>query len=236
MLRVKYAQVPVVAAVSGHGAGRRLRTGAALRASGSPRLESYIGLVEVGVGLIPGGGGLKEGALRAAAAAARRNGNDLLPFLRNWFENAAMAKVSTSALEARAMGYLLPTRHDRVQSRTNCCGPRSVEAFALHARRLSPAAPGDGVPGRRPPAGRPPSSAPAGEHARGRLHQRARLPDRAARIADVLSGGDVEAGIAGRRAVAAGPRAPAFRQSWSATPRSQERMMGMLQTGKPVRN
>src|SRR5450631_1885422 len=64
-LRVKYAQVPVVAAISGLalGGGCELSLQCAKRVAA---LESYIGLVEVGVGLIPGGGGLKEGALRAA--------------------------------------------------------------------------------------------------------------------------------------------------------------------------
>jgi len=66
-------------------------------------IESYIGLVEVGVGLIPAGGGLKEAALRAAADA---KGTDILQFLKNYFTNAATAAVSKSALEAKKMGYL----------------------------------------------------------------------------------------------------------------------------------
>jgi 3-hydroxyacyl-CoA dehydrogenase len=66
-------------------------------------LESHIGLVEVGVGLIPAGGGCKEFALRAMREA---KGGDLLPFLRPYFEAMAMAKVSRSAEEARQLGYL----------------------------------------------------------------------------------------------------------------------------------
>ena len=64
-MRVKYAQVPVVAAVRGLalGGGCELLLHCAHRVAS---LESYIGMVEIGVGLIPGGGGLKEGALRAA--------------------------------------------------------------------------------------------------------------------------------------------------------------------------
>ena len=69
-------------------------------------LESYIGLVEVGVGLIPAGGGCKEFALRAMHEA---KGGDLLPFLRSYFEAMAMAKVSRSAEEAKQLGYLKPT-------------------------------------------------------------------------------------------------------------------------------
>lgn len=66
-------------------------------------LESYIGLVEVGVGLIPAGGGCKEFATRAAALAPD---GDPFPFIRRWFETVAMGKVAKSAGEAKAMGYL----------------------------------------------------------------------------------------------------------------------------------
>ena len=99
---LKYANVPVVAAVSGLalGGGCELMLHAAKRVAS---IESYIGLVEVGVGLIPAGGGLKEAAVRAAADA---KGGDLLQFLKNSFMHAATAAVSKSAIEARKMGYL----------------------------------------------------------------------------------------------------------------------------------
>ncbi len=109
MLRVKYASVPVVSAVSGIalGGGCELVLHSAKRVA---HIESYIGLVEVGVGLVPAGGGLKEAALRAAEAASAVNAtSDLLKFVQKSFENAAMAKVSASALDARAMGYLKPS-------------------------------------------------------------------------------------------------------------------------------
>ena len=66
-------------------------------------LESYIGLVEVGVGLLPAGGGCKEFALRAAQEA---KGGDAFPFLRRYFESVAMAQVGRSAEHAREIGYL----------------------------------------------------------------------------------------------------------------------------------
>jgi 3-hydroxyacyl-CoA dehydrogenase len=66
--------------------------------------ESYIGLVEVGVGLIPAGGGVKEMVLRATEGA--RPDEDLLPRLRKVSETIAMARVSTSAAEARDLGFL----------------------------------------------------------------------------------------------------------------------------------
>ncbi|MBS0211568.1 MAG: 3-hydroxyacyl-CoA dehydrogenase/enoyl-CoA hydratase family protein [Proteobacteria bacterium] len=102
-MRMQHAQVPVVAAVRGMALGggcefqmHSARTVAAL--------ESYIGLVEAGVGLLPGGGGLKEIATRAGAAAG--HGGDVFAQLKGYFETVAMAKVSTSALEAKEMGLL----------------------------------------------------------------------------------------------------------------------------------
>mgnify|MGYP001022745007 FL=1 len=90
---LRYSAIPVVGATQGLALGGGCeflmhcdRVAAAL--------ESYIGLVEVGVGLIPAGGGCKEFAARAAAEA---KGGDLLPFLRSYFEAMAMAKVSRSA-------------------------------------------------------------------------------------------------------------------------------------------
>jgi 3-hydroxyacyl-CoA dehydrogenase len=74
-------------------------------------LESYIGLVEVGVGLLPGGGGSKECAVRAAREVARGAAGgqaDHFPFLRTYFQNIATARVSRSALEAKDLGYLRP--------------------------------------------------------------------------------------------------------------------------------
>src|SRR5690606_21320449 len=82
---LKYANVPVVAAVAGLalGGGCELLLHATRRVAA---LESYIGLVEVGVGLIPAGGGLKEIAVRAAEAA---RGNDILQFLKHTYMHAA---------------------------------------------------------------------------------------------------------------------------------------------------
>ena len=70
--------------------------------------EAYIGLVEAGVGLIPAGGGSKEMLVRANERAAGGEDLDLFHALKPLFENVAMAKVSTSAEEAREMGYLRP--------------------------------------------------------------------------------------------------------------------------------
>jgi 3-hydroxyacyl-CoA dehydrogenase len=110
MLRVRYAQVPVVAAMRGIalGGGCELAVHCARRVVA---METYVGLVEVGVGLIPGGGGLTYIARRAAelAAATGQTGAnaDLMKILTEGFTAAAMAKVGTSALESRKLGYLL---------------------------------------------------------------------------------------------------------------------------------
>jgi 3-hydroxyacyl-CoA dehydrogenase len=74
--------------------------------------EAYIGLVEVGVGLIPGGGGTKEMAVRAWDAVADNPEADHFSYLRRYFEMVAMAKVATSAVEARHAGILRPS--DRI--------------------------------------------------------------------------------------------------------------------------
>jgi 3-hydroxyacyl-CoA dehydrogenase len=69
--------------------------------------ETYLGLVEVGVGLIPGGGGVKEMVLRAVEEALPDE--DLFPHIRKVSETIAMARVSTSAVEAREIGFLRET-------------------------------------------------------------------------------------------------------------------------------
>ncbi|MDI3262347.1 MAG: 3-hydroxyacyl-CoA dehydrogenase/enoyl-CoA hydratase family protein [Fulvimonas sp.] len=100
-MRIKHALVPVVAAVRGLclGGGCEFQMHSARTVAA---LESYIGLVEAGVGLLPAGGGLHELALRAGKA----NPADPFEALKKVFETVAMAKVSGSALEAKHMGLL----------------------------------------------------------------------------------------------------------------------------------
>lgn len=102
---LKYAQVPVIAAVNGMALGGGCEI--VMHATRAVcALESYIGLVEVGVGLIPAGGGCKEFALRSAQAAARTATNDPMNWLQNIFQMIAMANVSKSARHAKEMGLL----------------------------------------------------------------------------------------------------------------------------------
>ncbi|MDP3872492.1 MAG: 3-hydroxyacyl-CoA dehydrogenase NAD-binding domain-containing protein [Methyloversatilis sp.] len=104
---IKHAQIPVITAVQNMALG-----GGCEFVMHSPRavvaLESYIGLVEAGVGLIPAGGGCKEFALRAARAAEASATKDPMNFLQSVFQTIAMAQVSKSARHAQELGLLKP--------------------------------------------------------------------------------------------------------------------------------
>lgn len=226
-LAMKYANVPVVAAVSGLalGGGCELLMHAAKRVAS---IESYIGLVEVGVGLIPAGGGLKEAALRAAVDA---KGNDLLQFLKNYFMSPATAAVSKSALEAKKMGYL---SHDDVI----VFNPYELLHVAkVEARALSDA-------GYRPPLK---ALVPvAGRYGMATIMaQLVNMRDGGfisahdyklgAMIAEIVCGGEVETGSLVSEQWLLDLERKAFMELLN-HPKTQERIMGMMQTGKPVRN
>lgn len=104
-MRLRYSSKPVVAAPYGLslGGGCEIPLHAdKVRAAG----ETYMGLVEVGVGLLPGGGGTKEMALRSMDLAKKTPDADPLVFLKKTFEIIGMGKVATSAQEARSFGFL----------------------------------------------------------------------------------------------------------------------------------
>jgi 3-hydroxyacyl-CoA dehydrogenase len=107
-MAIKYAPRPIVAAPQGMalGGGCEVPLHAARIHAAA---EAYLGLVETGVGLIPGGGGTKEMLIRANEHSAGGVDLDLFHALKPVFENIAMAKVSTSGEEARSMGYLRPS-------------------------------------------------------------------------------------------------------------------------------
>jgi len=105
-MQLRYSAKPVVAAPQGMALGGGCEItlhGDRARAAA----ETYLGLVEVGVGLIPGGGGVKEMVLRAVEDAEMDE--DLFPRIKKVSETLAMAKVSTSAVEARELGFLRTT-------------------------------------------------------------------------------------------------------------------------------
>ncbi len=104
-MAIKYAPRPVVAAPHGLALGGGCEIplhSARIHAAA----ETYMGLVEAGVGLIPAGGGSKEMLIRANEQAAAGGDLDLFHVLRHVFENVAMAKVSTSGEEARSLGFV----------------------------------------------------------------------------------------------------------------------------------
>jgi len=106
-MAVKYAPKPVVAAPFGMTLGGGVEIcvhSARVRAAA----ETYMGLVEVAVGIIPAGGGTKEMLVRALDAAPRDEDADPFAFVKEVFRNIGMAKVSTSAEDARKFGYLSP--------------------------------------------------------------------------------------------------------------------------------
>ena len=230
MLRLRYAEVPVVSALAGLalGGGCELALYSARRVAA---LETYIGLVEVGVGLVPGGGGLAFGARRAAEDHQAAPDTDLLQFVKRYVLQAATAQVSKSAIEAQSMGYLQPG-----------------DSVVFHPQELLRVAIGQAQAmfdaGYRPPRRR--RFAVAGRDGVATITaQLVNMRDGGfisahdfhlgRSIAAVMCGGDVDPGsmvdeewvMALERQVFVG---------LLDHPKTQERVMGMLQTGKPVRN
>ncbi len=127
-MRCRYSSIPVVAATQGYTFGGGCETimhcDAALCAA-----ESYIGLVEVGVGLIPGGGGTKEFAVRASDKFFE--GDVMIPTLIDKFKTIAMASVATSAWEAYKYDYLLPHKDSVVVNTQRNIGEAKKKVLAL---------------------------------------------------------------------------------------------------------
>ena len=226
-LRMKYAHVPVVAAVAGLalGGGCELLMHATKRVVA---LESYIGLVEIGIGLLPAGGGLKEIALRAAAAA---KGNDILQFSKNGLTHAATAAVSKSALEAKRMGYL--DQDDViVMNAYELLHVAKSQVLALSDAGYRPA-----LPTLIPVTGRYGHATIMGQLLNMRDGGFISAHDYkiASMIAEIVCGGDVDAGSLVSEQWLLDMERKAFMELLN-HPKTQERIMGMLQTGKPVRN
>jgi len=138
-LAIKYAKKPVVAAPQGMalGGGCELSLHAARIHSAA---EAYVGLVEAGVGLIPGGGGSKEMLIRANENATGGEDLDLFHAMKPVFENVALAKVGTSAEECRELGYF--RREDRYSMNTQRLVADAKEtALGLLRSGWKPAAP-----------------------------------------------------------------------------------------------
>ena len=138
MLAIKYAPRPIVVAPHGLaiGGGCEINLHAAKIQAAA---ETYIGLVETGVGVIPAGGGCKETLIRANEQSSGGEDLDLFNALKPRFYNIALAKVSTSAEEARALGYL--RRADSISmNRDRLVADAKQSALALARANWRPAA------------------------------------------------------------------------------------------------
>ena len=230
MLKLRYANVPVVSAVRGLalGGGCELAVYSARRVVA---MESYMGLVEVGVGLVPGAGGLAYIARRAAENAQASTGKDLLPFLTEGFTAAAMAKVGTSALESRKLGYVLhsdvivPHKDELLYVAINEAKAMANGGWRAPHKRLFPVAGRSGIATIK---GSLVNMRDGGFISAHDFHI-------ASLIANVVCGGDVDAGTLVSEEYLMALERKAF-CALIEHPKTQERILGMLSTGKPVRN
>ena len=230
MLRLRYANVPTVAAIRGMalGGGCEMAVHCAKRVA---IMESYIGLVEVGVGLVPGAGGLAYIARRAAENAQASTGKDLLPFLTEGFTAAAMAKVGMSALDSRKLGYLLwsdtivPHKDELLYVAIQQARAMYEGGYRPPLKRLFPVA---GRDGKATITGQLVNMRDGGFISQHDF-------DIALKIAHVVTGGDVDPGTLVDEEYLMTLERQAF-TSLLGHPKTHERIMGMLATGKPVRN
>ncbi|MEO8213719.1 MAG: enoyl-CoA hydratase/isomerase family protein, partial [Myxococcales bacterium] len=228
--RTRYARVPVVAAPFGLalGGGAEVVLGCQnVRAAA----ELYIGCVEVGVGLIPAGGGCMELAARAAARASDDPQFDLLALVRVPFEMLARARVSTSAEEGRDLGYL------RVQDTVSMARETLIADAKQVVLGLSRA-------GYRPPP--PRRIRVIGETGAATLRSAIRslagahqISDHDAKIgaslAHILSGGNVPTGSTVSEQTILDLEREAF-LSLCGEQKTRDRIQHMLTSGKPLRN
>ena len=230
-LRLRHAQVPVVAALAGMalGGGCELAVHCAHRVA---HFETYIGLVEAGIGLIPGAGGLAYCARRAAEQQAEAAPDaPLLAFLKKFALSVATAQVSTSALEARHIGYLLPS--DTIVMQRH----ELLYVAVRKARALADSGYRPPLARRYPVAGRDAIATltaqlvnmKVGGYISGHDFTVAR------KVAHVICGGDVDPGSMVDDAWMLAQERAAFLHLLT-EPKTQERIAGLLKTGKPVRN
>jgi len=230
LLRVRYAGVPTVAAVRGValGGGCEIAVACAKRVA---HMESYVGLVEVGVGLLPAGGGLTYIARRGAEKALALGNTDYLAFVKDGFQAAAMATVGTSALESRKLGYLLDSdvvvahKDELLHVAISQAKAMADAGWRAPLKALIPVAGRSGIATIKAQLVAMRDGGFIGKHD---YHI-------ASLIAEVVCGGEVDAGSL----VSEEYLMTLERQRFCALlehPATQERVMGFLQTGKPVRN
>jgi 3-hydroxyacyl-CoA dehydrogenase len=229
-MALKYAKVPVVAAVQGMalGGGCEFLMHAAKRVIA---LESYIGLVEAGVGLIPAGGGCKEFAIRAAQHAAKTGGNDPFEFIQPVFMTIAMA---TYRRVARRPGNLAsPSTRTRSSSTPTSCSMWRCARHADLPRRAITRACRRADQGRRSHRYRQLRNDAANMKEGGMISAHDYVVAKAA--ATALCGGDIETGSLVDEQWLLSVERQLFVELLK-NEKTQQRIQHMLETGKPLRN
>jgi 3-hydroxyacyl-CoA dehydrogenase len=231
MQRIHYFAKPVVAAVQGRALG-----GGCELVMACPQVvvaaESYIGLVELGVGLIPGGTGTTRMTVRAAERAAIESPTQIQPFLTAAFETIAKAKVSNSAYEAQELGFL-PATAQIVMNRDRRLYVAKTEVIRLDQE------------GYLPPPQRH-AVMVLGRPARAAFDQAAYIYEQggfaseydrylANRLAYVMTGGELSAPCLVDEAYLLNLEQQAFLPLLT-QPKTQERIAHLLKTKKPLRN
>jgi 3-hydroxyacyl-CoA dehydrogenase len=239
---IKFSPKPVVASAFGLclGGGTEISLHAAAR---QPHAELYTGLVEVGVGLLPGGGGCKEMLLRAVDGAGAARGDkvsaealarsvEMLEAMKRAFDAIATAKVATSAHEARGLGFLndsdrITMNRERVLSDAKASALELVRAgYEPPVPRTDIPAPGEGLL----------ATLKMGVHM---MRQADYITDYevklGARIAEVLCGGNVTPGTPVSEQYILDLEREGFK-SLCGEKKTQERIQYTLKTGKTLRN
>jgi 3-hydroxyacyl-CoA dehydrogenase len=234
---IKFSPKPVVSAPFGMtlGGGCEVSLHAAAR---QPHAELYMGLVEVGVGLLPGGGGCKEMTLRAVDAAqsirpeGRGESVEMMEAMKKAFETVAMAKVSTSAFEARGLGFLnradgITMNRERVLSDAKAHALELVRGgYRAPVPRIDIPAPGENIL----------ATLKLGVHL---MRQGEYISDHevkiATKVAEVLCAGALTPGTPVSEQYLLDLEREAFK-SLCGERKTQERIQFTLKTGKPLRN
>jgi 3-hydroxyacyl-CoA dehydrogenase len=234
---IKFSPRPVVAAPAGLtlGGGTEISLHAASR---QPHAELYVGLVEAGVGLLPGAGGCKEMLLRAVdrAQSIRKEGRgesvELLEAIKNTFETVATAKVATSAYEARLLGFLSPA--DKItMNRERVLSDAKRRALELVRSGYQPPQPRGDIPA---PGENILAALKLGVHL---MRQGEYITDYEVKIgnkvAEVLCGGNVSPGTPVSEQYILDLEREGFK-SLCGERKTQERIQYTLKTGKTLRN
>jgi 3-hydroxyacyl-CoA dehydrogenase len=234
---IKFSLKPVVSAPFGLclGGGAEISLHAAVR---QPHAELYTGLVEVGVGLLPGAGGCKEMLLRAidSAQAVRKDGRgesvEMMEAVKKAFETIATAKVATSAYEARGLGFVSDS--DRISmNRDRVLSDAKARVLEMYRAGYEPPQPRTDIPA---PGENILSMLKLGVHL---MRQGEYISDHEVKIgtkvAEVLCGGNVTPGTPVSEQYILDLEREGFK-SLCGERKTQERIQYTLKTGKTLRN